>query len=103
VSPFRLFHPIAALCGNGLRPELQALFDRLAVDPHSELLGKKGRPDSARPGPDFRASSISQAVGETRTQNADSSRHLVVRIKVQAEAEILPVVHRQAARFAAGH
>ena len=33
----RKFHSIAALCGDGLRPELQALFDRLAVDPYSEL------------------------------------------------------------------
>jgi hypothetical protein len=33
----RKFHSIAALCGDGLRPELQALFDRLAVAPHSEL------------------------------------------------------------------
>jgi hypothetical protein len=33
----RKFHSIAALCGDGLRPELQALFDRLVVDPHSEL------------------------------------------------------------------
>jgi hypothetical protein len=33
----RRFHSIAALCGDGLRPELQALFDRLAIDPHSEL------------------------------------------------------------------
>jgi hypothetical protein len=33
----RKFHSIAALCGDGLRPELQELFDRLAVDPHSEL------------------------------------------------------------------
>jgi hypothetical protein len=33
----RKFHSIAALCGDGLRPELQALFDRLAVDPNSEL------------------------------------------------------------------
>ena len=33
----RKFHSIAALCGDGLRQELQALFDRLAIDPHSEL------------------------------------------------------------------
>jgi hypothetical protein len=33
----RKFHSIAALCGDGLRPELQALFDRLSVDPHTEL------------------------------------------------------------------
>jgi hypothetical protein len=28
----RKFHSIAALRGDGLRPELQALFDRLAID-----------------------------------------------------------------------
>jgi hypothetical protein len=33
----RKFHSIAALCGDGLRPELQALFDRLAIDPRTEL------------------------------------------------------------------
>jgi hypothetical protein len=33
----RKFHSIAALCGDGLRPELQALFDRLAIDPRSEF------------------------------------------------------------------
>ena len=31
----RKFHSIAALCGDGLRPELQALFDRLAIDSHA--------------------------------------------------------------------
>ena len=33
----RKFQSIATLCGDGLRPELQALFDRLAIDPHSTL------------------------------------------------------------------
>jgi len=33
----RKFHSIAALCGDGLRPELQALFKRLAIDPHTGL------------------------------------------------------------------
>jgi hypothetical protein len=33
----RKFHSIAALCGDGLRPELQVLFDRLAIDPLAEL------------------------------------------------------------------
>src|ERR1700710_972077 len=33
----RKFHSIAALCGDGLRLELRELFDRLAVDPNSEL------------------------------------------------------------------
>jgi hypothetical protein len=46
----RKFHSIAALCGDGLRPELQAGFDRLAVDPHTELFV---RPDGmTQSGPD---------------------------------------------------
>jgi hypothetical protein len=46
----RKFHSIAALCGDGLRPELQALFERLAIDPHSELFV---RPDGmTQSGPD---------------------------------------------------
>jgi hypothetical protein len=46
----RKFHSIAALCGDGLRPELQALFERLAIDPHSELFV---RPDGmTQAGPD---------------------------------------------------
>ena len=46
----RKFHSIAALCGDGLRPELQALFDRLEVDPCSELFL---RPDGMiQSGPD---------------------------------------------------
>jgi hypothetical protein len=45
----RKFHSIAA-CGDGLRPELQALFDRLAIDPHTELFV---RPDGMlQSGPD---------------------------------------------------
>jgi hypothetical protein len=46
----RKFHSIAALCGEGLRPELQAPFDRLAIDPRSELFV---RPDGmVQSGPD---------------------------------------------------
>jgi hypothetical protein len=37
----RKFHSIAALCGDGLRPELQALFNRLAIDPRSELFVRR--------------------------------------------------------------
>jgi hypothetical protein len=46
----RKFHSIAALCGDGLRPELQALFERLAVDPHSELFVR--RDGMVQSGPD---------------------------------------------------
>ena len=46
----RKFHSIAALCGDGLRPELQALFERLAIDPYTELFV---RPDGmVQSGPD---------------------------------------------------
>jgi hypothetical protein len=46
----RKFPSIAALCGDGLRPELKALFDRLTVDPDSELFV---RPDGLiQSGPD---------------------------------------------------
>jgi hypothetical protein len=46
----RKFHSIAALCGEGLRPELKALFDQLAIDPLSETFV---RPDGMlQSGPD---------------------------------------------------
>jgi hypothetical protein len=46
----RKFHSIAALCGDGLRPELQSLFERLAIDPYTELFV---RPDGmTQSGPD---------------------------------------------------
>ena len=49
----RKFHSIAALCGDGLRPELKALFDRLAIDPQSELFT---RPDGmVQSGPDAKS------------------------------------------------
>jgi hypothetical protein len=46
----RKFHSIAALCGDGLRPELQALFDRLAIDPYTELFVRSD--GMAQSGPD---------------------------------------------------
>jgi len=47
----RKFHSIAALCGDGLRPELQALFDRLAIDPHSELFVRSDGMTQSGPDP----------------------------------------------------
>jgi hypothetical protein len=47
----RKFHSIAALCGDGLRPELQALFERLAVDPRSELFVRPGGMTQCGPDP----------------------------------------------------
>jgi hypothetical protein len=47
----RKFHSIAALCGDGLRPELQALFERLAIDPQSELFVRDDGMIQAGPNP----------------------------------------------------
>ena len=47
----RKFHSIAALCGDGLRPELQALFDRLAINPRSELFVRDDGMVQAGPDP----------------------------------------------------
>jgi hypothetical protein len=47
----RKFHSLAALCGDGLRPELKALFDRLAVDPHSEQFVRPDGMTQAGPNP----------------------------------------------------
>jgi hypothetical protein len=47
----RKFHSIAALCGGGLRPELQALFDRLVIDPRSELFVRDDGMIQAGPNP----------------------------------------------------
>ena len=61
----RKLHSIAALCGDGLRPELQALFDRLGVDPQSELFL---RPDGMlQSGPDPKSeTSVARLLGDKR-------------------------------------
>jgi predicted ester cyclase len=55
------FHSIAALCGDGLRPELRELFERLAIDPHSGLRIRYDGMVQAGPDPVSKAS--------TRTEN----------------------------------
>jgi hypothetical protein len=47
----RKFHSITALCGDGFRPELQALFNRLAIDPRSELFVRDDGMIQAGPNP----------------------------------------------------
>ena len=55
------FHSIAALCGDGLRPELRELFERLAIDPRSGLRIRHDGMIQAGPDPVSKAS--------TRTEN----------------------------------
>jgi hypothetical protein len=84
MAPFRRFHSIAALCGDGLRPELQALFERLAVDPHSELFVRDDGMVQSGPDPISAKAALPQNAVEARTSNADSSRHVVPSRKFQA-------------------
>jgi hypothetical protein len=77
----RKFHSISALCGDGLRPELQALFDRLAVDPRTELFARED--GMVQSGPDPIAAKGSLRGGETGGANADSTQDVVFNKKFQ--------------------
>jgi hypothetical protein len=83
MPPFRKFHSIAALCGDGLRPELQALFERLAVDPHSELFVRND--GMVQSGPDPVAAEAPRGQGTCRSHacDADSTQYLVQRRRFQ--------------------
>jgi hypothetical protein len=84
MTSLRKFHSIAALCGDGLRPELQALFERLAVDPHTELFVRSDGMVQSGPDPVSAKAPLAQDAAETRTSNAGSSQHLVRRKKFQS-------------------
>jgi hypothetical protein len=77
----RKFHSIAALCGDGLRPELQALFERLAVDPHTELFVRNDGMVQSGPDPVAAEGSLRQA--ETRHSTADGIPDVVFSKKFQ--------------------
>jgi len=89
MSSFRKFHSIAALCGDGLRPELQALFERLAVDPHSELFARNDGMVQSGPDPISAKAPLAQNAGEARTSNAGSSQHFVRRKNSSPRTETL--------------
>jgi hypothetical protein len=74
MSSFRKFHSIAALCGDGLRPELRALFERLAVDPHSELFVRGDGMVQSGPDPIPASAPGAQDVGEIESSNPDGAR-----------------------------
>jgi hypothetical protein len=62
----RKFHTIAALCGDGLRPELQALFDRLA-GPHLELFVRRDGMIQSGPDPVSEAPDVTPATPKSGT------------------------------------
>jgi hypothetical protein len=75
----RKFHSIAALCGDGLRPELQALFERLAVDPRSELFVRDDGMVQSGPDPISAQAPPAQDAGESDASHADSISHVASR------------------------
>jgi hypothetical protein len=83
MTSFRKFHSIAALCGDGLRPELQTLFERLAVDPHSELFVRNDGMVQSGPDPISAKAPLAQNAGDTGTSNAESTP-LVLRKNFQS-------------------
>jgi len=58
----RKFHSMAALCGDGLRLELQELFDRLAVDSHSELFVRRDGMLQSGPDPKSEAAPVEREI-----------------------------------------
>jgi hypothetical protein len=75
---FRKFHSIAALCGDGLRPELQSLFERLAVDPDSELFVRGDGMVQSGPDPVAAKAPPPQAAHETPASNEDGTPHFLL-------------------------
>jgi hypothetical protein len=75
------FHSIAALCGDGLRPELRELFERLAIDPHSGLHIRHDGAVQAGPDP------VSKASTQTEHRNTGVSY-------MSKETEIKAIVGR---------
>jgi hypothetical protein len=84
MSSYRKFHSIAALRGDGLRPELQTLFEQLAVDPHSELFVRGDGMVQSGPDPISAKSPPPQNAGQSRNLNADSILQIVPRKKFQS-------------------
>ena len=80
MSSMRKFHSIAALCGDGLRPELQALFERLAVDPRTELFVRHD--GMVQSGPDSIAAESLLRQAETRRSTADGTPDVVKKFQI---------------------
>jgi hypothetical protein len=61
------FYSIAALCGDGLQPELRELFERLAIDPHSGLHIRHDGMVQAGPDPARRPLKLNTEIQELAT------------------------------------
>jgi hypothetical protein len=79
MSSLRRFHSIAALCGDGLRPELQELFKRPAVNPQTELFTRDDGMVQSGPDP----VSAERGQGEASRSNAGGTTEVVFSRKFQ--------------------
>jgi hypothetical protein len=84
MTSFRKLHSIAALRGDGLRPQLQALFERLAVNPHCELIVRGDGMVQSGPDPISAKATVVPAAGETHASDTDRVHDLVRRRKLQS-------------------
>ena len=85
MTTFRKFHAIAALGGgDGLRPELQTLFERLAVDPHSELFVRGDGMRQSGPDPVSEQAPVSQKAALACSTNRERGQHVVMRKRVHS-------------------
>lgn len=84
MTSLRKFHSIAALCGDGLRPELQALFQRLEVDPYSEVFVRNDGMVQSGPDPVSVPAPHLPATGEVRDLCLGSVRRDAARKKIQS-------------------
>ena len=84
MTSFRKFHSIAALCGDGLRPELQALFQRLEVDPNSELFVRNDGMVQSGPDPVSAPVPHLPATGEVRDSSPGSVQRDAAHKKLQS-------------------
>lgn len=69
MPPFLSLHAFAASRGEGLRPELRMLFERLAADPHHDLVARNDGMVQSGPDPTSAAAPVVQESG--RRQFAD--------------------------------
>jgi hypothetical protein len=84
MSSLRKFHSIAALRGDGLRPELRALLGRPAVGPHSELFVRNDGMVQSGPDPISAQAPLAQGTGQIRTSDSDSTLQFVQRRNLQS-------------------
>ncbi len=60
----RKFYSIAELCGDGLRPELREMFDRMVINPHSEFVKRSDGMVQSGPDPNTEAAAVKRSASK---------------------------------------